>query len=1129
MPEASQPANLILPLLPFQRESLYWMIRQERAPLLRGGILADEMGMGKTIQAIALILGCYDNYYNQHQHTEDDNDHQHTHTPPKSNIPHNNLSLSTNQHNSSSTLFTSTKGHFISSNPYEDSEDNPLPAPKDYTSEGTLRERNEALKLWEKTINKQIKENQRAAERAKKAEEKEAAKLKAKAEKEATKQQNKKGSASKKSTTTGEVNTTESNANTTVSFDSFLASPSGENIDHHDHNNESTTLISSSTTITDPSTFNFVSMWQPRVSAISPIDLLASGMPEPCKTTLIIVPVAALTQWRSEILKHTAPGSIKVQIFHGPNRSSITVNDLIENDVVLTTYSTLEAEFRKMMEPTKVECQWCGRLFLPEKMPIHLRYFCGPDAQRTEAQSRQERKRPQLQAARNRTRAINADDDEEEFSDDGFDSNAEDSDDPTDDEEFGNPKKSGTKKKGNSTPRSNSKSKSKSKDGIEVQGSSWKGALGTSSSTRLIAFDNSSSSKTTTTTTLSKPKTPTPKARQKRKHKDSDDDDDSEYSKSDHEKAMFDDDENDEDDDDDFDSENDNDSDGGNRRTKRKASSTPNNSSSSGDKMKTMKLGPVSVLHRIHWKRIILDEAHAIKNKRSATSKAVFALTALYRWCLSGTPLQNRVSELFSMIRYLRIFPYGYYFCKNCPCRSLDYKFAENGRECEVCGHSPLRHYNYLNRYVMNPIRMYGYIGPGREAMRLLRQDVLENIVLRRTKAGRASDMALPLRTVTVRDDIELDTFENDFYQALYTQSQAKFGTYVQAGTLLQNYAHLFDLLTRLRQAVDHPYLILYGNNNQNINDPDDQSSTSDNTFTDVCGICRETVEDPVITGCRHTFCRLCMREYLQSYGGQALSKLKDRTNDENAYIGDLPKSTTINNMNNNDEEDDIPAPPTCPTCFAVLTVDLSAAPLASSSTTLALRRKTILQRIPTERIGKSFRSSTKIEALLEDLWRTQEEEPGAKAIVFSQFVNMLDLIQHRLSHAGVRCVKLDGGMTVQARDRVINAFREDPHVTVFLISLKAGGVALNLTAASRIYLMDPWWNPAAEFQALDRSHRLGQHRTCTAVRFIVRNTVEERILALQEKKRAVFDGTVGADMSALTRLTEEDMKFLFT
>lgn len=117
-------------------------------------------------------------------------------------------------------------------------------------------------------------------------------------------------------------------------------------------------------------------------------------------------------------------------------------------------------------------------------------------------------------------------------------------------------------------------------------------------------------------------------------------------------------------------------------------------------------------------------------------------------------------------------------------------------------------------------------------------------------------------------------------------------------------------------------------------------------------------------------------------------------------------------------------------------------------------KRRGILSRIPKDRVGAGFKSSTKIEALLEDLWRCQEEEPGAKALVFSQFVNMLDLIQHRLTHAGVRCVKLDGGMSVAARDRVINAFREDPYVTVFLISLKAGGVALNLTAASRIYLM---------------------------------------------------------------------------
>jgi DNA repair protein RAD16 len=187
------------------------------------------------------------------------------------------------------------------------------------------------------------------------------------------------------------------------------------------------------------------------------------------------------------------------------------------------------------------------------------------------------------------------------------------------------------------------------------------------------------------------------------------------------------------------------------------------------------------------------------------------------------------------------------------------------------------------------------------------------------------------------------------------------------------------------------------------------------------------------------------------------------------------------------------------------------------------------VSRIPPARAGGGFRSSTKIEALLEELWRAAGAEPGCKSIVFSQFVSFLDLIAYRLARAGVRAVKLDGSMTVAARDKAIAAFREDPHVSVFLVSLKAGGVALNLTPASRIYLMDPWWNPASEFQAMDRTHRLGQHRAITVTRFIVADTVEERILALQEKKRLVFDATVGAADAALAKLTEEDMRFLFS
>ncbi|GLE00709.1 hypothetical protein PINS_up009497 [Pythium insidiosum] len=165
----------------------------------------------------------------------------------------------------------------------------------------------------------------------------------------------------------------------------------------------------------------------------------------------------------------------------------------------------------------------------------------------------------------------------------------------------------------------------------------------------------------------------------------------------------------------------------------------------------------------------------------------------------------------------------------------------------------------------------------------------------------------------------------------------------------------------------------------------------------------------------------------------------------------------------------------------------------------------------------------------MQELEIMRERDPSGKAIVFSQFVNMLDIIQHRLTLGGIKCVKLSGNMSMDVRDRTIRAFREDNSVTTFLISLKAGGVALNLTIASHIFLMDPWWNPAAENQAIDRTHRLGQFKPIQATRFIIAGTIEERILKLQEKKRLIFEGTVGASVSAICRLTEEDLRFLFS
>lgn len=166
--------------------------------------------------------------------------------------------------------------------------------------------------------------------------------------------------------------------------------------------------------------------------------------------------------------------------------------------------------------------------------------------------------------------------------------------------------------------------------------------------------------------------------------------------------------------------------------------------------------------------------------------------------------------------------------------------------------------------------------------------------------------------------------------------------------------------------------------------------------------------------------------------------------------------------------------------------------------------------------------------ALVEELTTLQHTDTTSKSIVFSQFVAFLDLIQWRLSRAGFSVVKLDGRMSPPQRATVISKFMTDPTVTVFLVSLKAGGVALNLTEASRVFVMDPWWNPAVEDQAFDRIHRLGQYRPIKITRMVIENSIESRILQLQEKKKALFESTVGRDMEALAKLSEEDLRFLF-
>jgi len=161
---------------------------------------------------------------------------------------------------------------------------------------------------------------------------------------------------------------------------------------------------------------------------------------------------------------------------------------------------------------------------------------------------------------------------------------------------------------------------------------------------------------------------------------------------------------------------------------------------------------------------------------------------------------------------------------------------------------------------------------------------------------------------------------------------------------------------------------------------------------------------------------------------------------------------------------------------------------------------------------GQKAERSSKLEVLLETLEEALTE--GHKALIFSQWTSLLDLVEPQLRSRGVRFVRLDGSTSDRAA--VVKEFQENSGVGVMLLSLKAGGVGLNLTAADHVFLMDPWWNPAAEDQAADRAHRIGQDRPVLVHRLVAKDSVEERILALQEKKRALSAvATDGAEAAA--------------
>lgn len=404
-----------------------------------------------------------------------------------------------------------------------------------------------------------------------------------------------------------------------------------------------------------------------------------------------------------------------------------------------------------------------------------------------------------------------------------------------------------------------------------------------------------------------------------------------------------------------------------------------------------------SILHAIHFHRLILDEAHSIKSRTTSVAKACFALKADYKWCLSGTPVQNRIGEFFSLLRFLDVTPFACYFCKECDCKELHWSQNEN-KMCNHCNHSGFNHISVFNQELLNPITQGENPALRKEGLAKLRL-ITDRIMLRRMKRDYTSSMELPPKDVIIHNEF-FGEMERDFSQSIMSNTQRKFDTYVSQGVMLNNYANIFGLIMQMRQVANHPDLILRKNaeGGQNIM---------------VCSICDEPAEEAIRSRCRHEFCRQCAKNYVRSCEG-------------------LEGSAD------------------CPRCHIPLVIDWDQPDIEQDEENV--KKSSIINRIKME----DWTSSTKIEMLVYDLYKLRSKKQTHKSIVFSQFTSMLQLVQWRLQKSGFSTVLLDGSMSPAQRQKSIEYFMNNVDVEVFLVSLKAGGVALNLTEASRVFIIDP-------------------------------------------------------------------------
>ncbi|TKY91034.1 hypothetical protein EX895_001033 [Sporisorium graminicola] len=571
-------------------------------------------------------------------------------------------------------------------------------------------------------------------------------------------------------------------------------------------------------------------------------------------------------------------------------------------------------------------------------------------------------------------------------------------------------------------------------------------------------------------------------------------------------------------------------------------------------------LSSTAPLYCIDWLRVILDEAHNIKNRSTMNARACCDLVSRRRWALTGTPIINRLTDLFSLLKFLRVEPWG--------------------------------DFSFFNSFVCKPFQ-----AKSTKALDVV-QVILESVLLRREKRMKDKDgkpiVQLPPKTIEMRE-LEFTELERRIYDNVYRRAYLQFATLKANGTVTRNFSVIFSVLMRLRQAVCHPALVLKASKTKAKQV--EGGGAVINASEGAVG------EEPDADAVEFGFDAECAgdstpgTEDLRDLVAQFQSSSTDADGDGNDVTANYSKATVdrlIREMHGDSATADLGRETECPICFEDPQVAPCYLPRCMHSACKGCLVDYLRQckekgeegACPTCRIGpvderdlieairtrpatppgsgtatptghtgdkphpavgsvpsiiyvrNNLRSSTKVTALLDHLNTLRATEGPFKGVIFSQFTSFLDLIEPVLTRYRFRFLRLDGSTPQKVREKLLVEFQSPSsggggdETLLFLISLKAGGVGLNLTAANKIWLLDFWWNSSIENQAIDRIHRLGQTKPVSVFRYLVKDSIENRILLIQKRKdmliRHALQQNADADADKGKSETLQNLELLF-